>query len=633
MTSLSTRSSNAIKFAAGESGGILFDSAEKAGQARSVDLSVGRHPCFQHALLSFSTIARSPEAILTFLSTLCVFFALLSFRVVDDNRLTSWQWVFAEADMLSASFFLVAGLMLAWYLSVIELSRHYVVPILIVFSYFIGILHWGSPEVIVDAGRYFTQAKYLELYGIGYYLGEWGRGIMAWTDLPLVPFIYGLMFKVFGESRTAIQVVNTLFFSGAVVITYLIGKDLWNEHVGIYGAVMLLAIPYLHTQVPLMLVDVPAMFFLSLAVLVFIRALKWKGFLLPVLAAVCISLAMLAKYSNWLMLSILPIITLVLIKVEDNRATRQHILRQNFIVLVCLSMLIGLLLLWRYEVLAQQIGLLMTYQLPALGGWSESHLSTFLFQVHPFVSIAAIASMYFAYKNRDLKYLIISWMLLLILVIDITRARYVLITFPMLSLMAGYAIAHIETIRFRRYLALCTVLSASIFSIVGFASFLGGASASNIQHAGEYVDSLNVGGDVSAVEVITLSQTRSAINPVMSIPLFDLHSQKQITYSGDGVNDIKTQLNNHQRSPLRFTWEYDLPNYYLHKNENTENIVVVISDSNKKILPIDVTERLSGYYLDRRFEKDEKIFLYTTIVDVYLPVKKKIKASPYRNYL
>ena len=621
MTSLSTRSSNAIRLSPGKGRSVLLDTGRGEKQAHLSGGPVAQcfrfnSSLFNKSCLNFTSIVRCPEAMLIFLSSLSVLFVLLSFRVLDDNRLTSWQWIFAESDLLVISFSLILALMLAWFLSAVELARHSTVAILFVLSYFIGSLHWGNPEVIVDAARYFTQAKYVELYGFGYFFSEWGRGIMAWTDLPLVPFIYGTLFKLVGESRAVMQGVNTLLFSGSVVITYFIGRDLWNERVGLYGALMLLAIPYLHTQVPLMLVDVPAMFFLSLAVFTFIRCLTRKGLMLPVLSAACIALAMLAKYSNWLMLSVLPVIALVLILGANNHAEKQNILSKSIFALVSLSIISVPLLLWKYEVFVQQIGLLMNYQLPALAGWSESHLSTFLFQVHPFVSIAALVSTVIAYRKRDLRYLIISWMLLLVLVADIRRVRYVLILFPMLSLMAGYALAHIETARVRRYLALCIFLSASLFSVAGFSSFLAGSSASNIQHASEYIDSM----DVSVVEIVALSQDRSAINPAMSIPLFDLHSKKQIIYRGNEVGDIQTPLNHHQRSPLRFTWEYNLPSYYLHKNENTERVVVVISDSQEQVLPVEIKDRLSGYLLTRRFDNDEGIFRYKTIVDVYVPV-------------
>ena len=130
MTSLSTRSSNAIKLSPGKGDNDQIDPCENRDRALIGKTSVGRHSCFQQAYLNIFSIARYPETILIYLSSLCVFFALLSLRALDDNRLTSWQWIFAESDLLTISFSLVIGLILAWYISAVNLSRQFAVPIL-----------------------------------------------------------------------------------------------------------------------------------------------------------------------------------------------------------------------------------------------------------------------------------------------------------------------------------------------------------------------------------------------------------------------------------------------------------------------------------------------------------------------
>jgi len=55
------------------------------------------------------------------------------------------------------------------------------------------------------------------------------ESIFAWTDLPLVPFLYGLVFKFFGEHRVLVQILNTIFYSLTVVLTYQLGETLWDE--------------------------------------------------------------------------------------------------------------------------------------------------------------------------------------------------------------------------------------------------------------------------------------------------------------------------------------------------------------------------------------------------------------------
>ena len=81
------------------------------------------------------------------------------------------------------------------------------------------------------------------------------------------------------------------------MLTYLIGKNLWDAQLNIFAAFLLLAIPYLHIQTALMLVDVPAMFFLTLAIWLTILALQKRNTRIIDLASISIVLTMLSKYS------------------------------------------------------------------------------------------------------------------------------------------------------------------------------------------------------------------------------------------------------------------------------------------------------------------------------------------------
>ncbi len=220
-------------------------------------------------------------ALFIFLLNLLIFLILFVCRSLDDNRLTSWKWVFADIHIAPILAILIPGLILAYALSKTSFLERNPIYLLLI-SFFLAAIFWKVPEVIVDASRYFTQAKHLNEYGMSYFLYEWGKDVMAWTDLPAVPFLYGLVYKFFGEHRFVIQVFTTLLFSMTVGLTYLIGKSLWNEDTGISAGMLMLGIPYLYTQVPLMLVDVPTMFFFTLAVFAMIKALdqgtlKWMG--------------------------------------------------------------------------------------------------------------------------------------------------------------------------------------------------------------------------------------------------------------------------------------------------------------------------------------------------------------------
>src|SRR3989304_7239705 len=248
--------------------------------------------------------------ILTAFSTLITFFLLFILRTADDNRLTSWQWTFIGVDINRIFLILVFGTIAAYLFSKSAFPERNPSLFLFFFSFIACVFFWKEPEVIVDTSRYFTQAKHLKIYGIKYFIHEWGRGINAWTDLPLVPFLYGLIFKFLGESRLYIQLFTTFLFSMTVVLTCKIGKILWDEDTGFFAGIALLGIPYLFTQVPLMLVDVPTMFFLTLVIFTFIKAMN-RGRVWIIISSITVFLAFFSKYSTWLMLSVLVVIFVV----------------------------------------------------------------------------------------------------------------------------------------------------------------------------------------------------------------------------------------------------------------------------------------------------------------------------------
>ena len=548
---------------------------------------------------------------LVFLLTLTTFLALFVFRSLDDNRLTSWQWVFADVNALNILFFLVIGIFLAYAFSSISLPVRKPAVWLFISSFAVSAIFWGEPEIIVDASRYFVQAKHLELYGVGYFFKEWGNEITAWTDLPLIPFLYGLIFSFFGEARVGIQLFSTLLFSGTVVLTYLIGKTLWDETVGIYGGILLLGIPYLFTQVPLMLVDVPTMFFFTLALFITIKAVREGGAVLLISASVTIALAMLSKYSVWLMLSVIPVILLTHVEYG-----RKAVFQRAAVIALGTTLLIGVVILWKFDVIAEQLRLLQSYQVPGLKRWGESFTSTFFFQIHPYITLAALFSIYAAIRKKDFKYAIVGWLLLLMVVLEIKRARYLIVVLPMLALMASYGIKEISNIRIRKFVVSSAVVSALVIAIFAYLPFLKTISAVNLKQAGRYLDTM----DSETVEVIVLSQVRSMVNPAVSVPILDLFTSKKLVYRYD--KDTIQRPGSFEKSSLRFTWEYKNPRYFAADRDQSRQrtpVAVIFSDRNQ-IIPARIAEKIAGYRLVGDFMTLDRVFKYKTIIRVYQPI-------------
>ena len=556
-----------------------------------------------------SSLNKIGYTLIVSVATISVFLMQFIFRSFDDNRLTQWSWTFIDINIIRIFLFIFLGIIIAYAFSKVSFPKRHPAIFLFLSSFVIGALLWKEPEVIVDTSRYFTQAKHLKMYGIKYFLQEWGRGINAWTDLPLVSFLYGLIFKFLGESRLYIQIFTTFLFSMTLVLTYKTGKILWDEETGFIAGTALLGMPYLFTQVPLMLVDVPTMFFLTLLIFTFIKAIDEGGIRMITFSAIALFMAFFSKYSIWLMLSVLLIIYIVYIMNKSGHRNR-YIYRGGLVALIA-GLLIGIVVFLKFDVISGQIKFLQEYQMPGLKRWEESFVSTFVFQIHPFITSAALYSFYVAFKKRDLRYAIISWLIILVFVLQIKRIRYIIMVFPMLALMASYGLQGIRDKGMRRFIIACAVMSSLVVTIFVYLPFLEKMSAVNLKNAGQFLNSLKI----EKVEVFTLPQRKSAANPAVSVPILDLSTDKNISYKYEKP-PLKEWV---QKSSIRFTWEYENPEYYTMgiKGSGNADAVVVISDSADQPLPDYVRQRLEGYHISRVFMTVTGIFRYRTIVTVY----------------
>jgi len=560
------------------------------------------------------------------LSNVAVFLLLYIFRDADDNRLTSWKWAFADTELGLTVLIILVGMVFTYVLldSPITWQR----PSLFLFSvsFAVSAVFWQVPEVIIDASRYFTQAKHLEMYGATHFFSEWGRGIYAWTDLPLVPFLYGLIFNIFGETRALIQVFISIIFSGTVVLAYLIGKSLWNEETGFIAGVLLWGIPYIFSQTPLMLVDVPAMFFLTLSIYVFIRAMEKGGIWLPV-SAVSVFCTVFSKYSAWLMLSVIAVVFLVyLLKSRENRLPVTDTVNRRPVpgfltcayrgisVVLITGVLVSIAVYFKYDLILDQMIFLREYQAPGLSRWGESFVSTFLYQIHPFITIAALYSVYEAVRKKDLKFLIISWLVLLVVILQIRRSRYVMVVFPMVTLMASYGLQKILALEIRRYTASCIVALSLTVAMFAYMPLLQSMGLVNLRNAGIFLDSVNA----EKVQVFTLPSAKSTVNPSVAVPLLDLYTAKDILYHYD--NSVSLPSGRIETSPIRFTWGYQNPEYYVRAQTGpVSNMIAVITNRGDDSLPGPIGEKLKGYERIRVFEAADDLFLYSPVVTVYSP--------------
>jgi len=544
-----------------------------------------------------------------FIFILCVAtpFVLYLNRHLDDNRLTSWKWAFDLINPGRLGAVLLLVLVVAWLASLITFYEKRKGLVLFAASFVMAAFFWTEPEVIVDSSRYFTQAKHLHVYGVGYFAEEWGREIFSWTDLPLVSFLYGLVFKFLGEQRIFIQALNTLFFSLTVVLTYKLGKTLWDEDTGFLGGLLLLGFPYLYTQVPLMLADVPTMFFFTLAVVTTVNALKIGGKGRIFLAACALFLVFYVKYSTWMLLTLIPVIYVYFM----GKNPRQTIKRGLALALLALLFIGAFFFLYK-DIGESQISFLLEYQKPGLKSWGESYLSTFLFQIHPFITAAALFALITAARKVDFRFLIVSFLLLLFLFMQVKRIRYTVPVFPMLALMAAYGLGEMQNKNLRKQLVFSVVGTSYVVAYLGFLPFLQNLGVGNLQAAGNYLDAI----PGTNIEVISIAGENAVVNPATAVPILDIYTEKKLVY--DYEPPEPEVLERVKAAPLRFTWEFPMPRYYSFKSGTREmDGLVIISDDPKRDVTQDNKNKISLYPYQKTFKQSSRIFQHQTFVTVY----------------
>ena len=532
-------------------------------------------------------------------------------RSFDTNTLTSWQWVFGDGGFIRILPFLLSAIALSLIISWQIPLEKYPVPVLAIIAGTSVLPMWSAPELMLDSGRYFLQAKALSENGVVYFVREWGHTITAWTDMPLGPFLYGLVLKYGNETRIAVQLFNTVIFILTVVLTYKIGATLWDKELGFYAGLLLIGMPYLLTQVPQMLVDIHAMFFHLLAVYCFLEALRSTNYFTLFLSSVTLVLSLFVKYSIWPMFAILPLSIFVIYP----KGSHQTILKRAVLIILPAALISLIFISFKLNVFSEQIEILFNYQRPALRLWGEGFVSSFLFQSHPFITLLALYSIYRAYQLRDRRFLFILFYCLLIGILQIQRIRYTIPLLPFISLMAAYGLVAIREPQLRR-LAGCMIVSSSLVILFAvYLPFFHTTSMMNIKRAGEYLNNL----DEEIVEVFVQPQEKSEGSTFIAIPILDMFTDKKIVSRQGWPHTKPEHLSPY--SPLLFTWKQNKPSYYEVNKDQTQpprSLVIISSGltSNEDYSYLRGTPPLLDVK-QKHFIRNSGVFRYRTFVSLY----------------
>ena len=112
-------------------------------------------------------------------ASLAVIPVLYILRFLDNNTLTSWRWVFTDVSLGLFFLCLVPLIMAALWCSRLTFPERYSSLFLFSSGFLTSSFLWSEPEVLLDASRYFLEAKYLKMYGPGFFLERVGASHCA----------------------------------------------------------------------------------------------------------------------------------------------------------------------------------------------------------------------------------------------------------------------------------------------------------------------------------------------------------------------------------------------------------------------------------------------------------------------
>lgn len=152
------------------------------------------------------------------------------------------------------------------------------------------------------------------------------------------PFYYLLLLfslVISGFSTSGAELLIILMGSGTVFLTFLIGKEIFNEKVGLFSSLLLATQPLHWFLSPRVLSDVPVTFMVALTSYLFLRAQKTGKPKDYYLTAACLGLSVLTKVNG-----LITIVPIGLFLVIEHRNKPKNLLKKKYLVPLAIVILI-----------------------------------------------------------------------------------------------------------------------------------------------------------------------------------------------------------------------------------------------------------------------------------------------------
>jgi 4-amino-4-deoxy-L-arabinose transferase-like glycosyltransferase len=209
-------------------------------------------------------------------------------------------------------------------------------------------MEWG------DEARSFRVANILAAESLEYAYTE--SGWLRNKHPPLVPLIYGLIVNLFGAKLLYLRAISVLFLTGTLLITYLIGRELYDQKTGYLASFLFLTFPLVVRLGSSAMMDMQLAFFFTLTLLLLLYLLRKPSYRLSAVIGIVIGLGLLTKY---IMVLVYGVLISYIVFLPDFRKRKPHLMLAMMISLSILA--IWLLHAYSLGILSGQIQKIATY--------------------------------------------------------------------------------------------------------------------------------------------------------------------------------------------------------------------------------------------------------------------------------
>lgn len=306
----------------------------------------------------------------------------------------------------------------------------------------IGAVYARYQIVLGNEGNLFDASKMVAEQGIaGFFASYTTSSWLASRHPPLIPVVYGFAIRIFGIELFVIRLVSVLLTLATTLITYFLGRKLYDRETGLLAALLLLCNPSFFRFGVTGLLDMPMTLCFALILLSILRLMHTPAYSYAAVAGILIGVGLLCKYTMVLMYP------LVLSYCATQRPLKPLKLHVGVMVIVSAAMLAPWLA-YAYHVglVGEQVDTLVSY----VGYGKKWRLEALLIRLPSAlgaytIPILLLGGLSLACQRSQSDLFVLLWIgiVSVVLIFTLPEPRYFMPAFPAFAIAMARGLRHV----------------------------------------------------------------------------------------------------------------------------------------------------------------------------------------------